>query len=72
MIVIARMTAAAMSVEPTVAQDEIDQWLVGPNQKPIDRVPGFRPDFSADEQSHQDRHEVTPRSAAKNMENVFV
>ena len=44
-IVTAITTAAATSVTSAIAQHEIDERLVGPNQEPVDRILCFRRDL---------------------------
>ena len=43
--------------EPTITQNEVGKWLIGPDQKSVHRIFFFRCDFPADEQRHQHRHE---------------
>ena len=51
--------------EPTITQNEVGKWLIGPDQKSVHRIFFFRRDFPADEQCHQHRHE---RDAEKRCE----
>src|SRR4029077_13334599 len=55
----------AAKSEPTVTENEVGDWLIGPDQKSVYRVFLFGRDFPANEQCHQHRHE---RDAEKRRE----
>src|SRR5262249_29648214 len=53
--------AAKGEREPTEAQNEMDEWLISPYEKTVNRVLDLWRNLPANEQHHQDRHERDPQ-----------
>src|SRR5207249_10177549 len=57
--------------EPAIAQNEIREWLISPDQKTVNRVFLFRCDFPANEQRHQHWHECDAKKRGKEHGECF-